>query len=70
MKREVLLEPPPEYKNEGMLWRLKKATYGLYDGGRHHYLKIDEVLKEFGCKKVKGDDTLYSYHRTCVLICR
>ena len=45
-----------------MIWRLKKATYGLYDGGRHLYLKIDKVLKELGCKKVTGDDALYSYH--------
>ena len=33
LKREVIVEPPQEYKTEGMIWRLKKATYGLYDGG-------------------------------------
>ena len=62
LKREVLVEPPPEHKNEEMILKLKKATYGLYDGGHHLYLKIDEVLKELGCKKVTGDDALYSYH--------
>ena len=25
-------------------------------------MKIDEVLKELGCKKVTGYDALYSYH--------
>ena len=62
LKREVLVEPPPEYKNDGMIWRLKKAANGLYDGGRHLYLKIDEVLKELGCKKVTGDDAMYTCH--------
>ena len=62
LKREVLVEPPPEYKKEGMIWRLKKAANGLYDGGRHLYLKIDEVLQELGCKKVTGDDAMYTYH--------
>ena len=51
MKREVLIKPPPEYKNEGMIWKLKKATYGLYDIGRHLYLKLDEVLKELSVRK-------------------
>ena len=62
LKREVLVEPPLEYKNNGMIWRLKKAANGLYDGGRHLYLMIDEVLKELGCKKVTGEDAMYTYH--------
>ena len=62
LKREVLVEPPPEYKNDGMIWRMKKAANGLYDEDRHLYLKIDEALKELGCKEVTGDDTMYTYH--------
>ena len=62
LKREVFVEPPPEYKKEGMIWKLKKAANGLYDGGRHLYLKIDEVLKELGCTKVTGDDAMYTCH--------
>ena len=41
---------------------LKKAANGLYDESHHFHLKIEEVLKELGCKKVTGDDTMYTYH--------
>ena len=45
-----------------MIWRLKKAANSLYDGDCHLYLKIDEALKELGCKKVTGDDAMYTNH--------
>ena len=62
LAREIFAEPPPEFKRDGIIWRLKKAANGLYDGGRHLYLRIDEVLRELGMKKVTGDEALYTYH--------
>ena len=44
-----------------MIWMLKKVANGIYDEGRHFHLKIEEVLKELGCKKVTGDDAMHTY---------
>ena len=34
LDREVFMEPPSEYKKTGIVWKLKKTVYGLYDASR------------------------------------
>ena len=36
--------------------------YGTYDGSRNFYLSDDEMLRKLGCKKVTGEEALYTYH--------
>ena len=46
LEREVYVEPPPEMKVEGEIWRLNKAGYGLYDSARSWYLNVAKYLGE------------------------
>ena len=62
LKKEVIVEPPLEYKREGMIWVLKKAVNGPYNEVWQSYLRIDEALKHLGCKKVAGDEDMHTYH--------
>ena len=34
LEREVFVEPPKDLKKPGVIWKLKKTVYGLYDGNR------------------------------------
>ena len=34
LKREVFVQPPPECQKDGLIWKLKKSCYGLYDASR------------------------------------
>ena len=33
LERDVYVEPPPQVKREGIIWKLKKCMNGLNDGG-------------------------------------
>merc|ERR1712030_41308 len=59
LEREIFLKPPPDVKKEGILWKLKKPLYGLNDASRKFWLKIKEVFKNFGLRKVDGDEAMY-----------
>merc|ERR1712090_84812 len=62
LEREIFLKPPPDVKKEGILWKLKKPLYGLNDASRKFWLKIKEVFKNFGLRKVDGDEAMYFKH--------
>ena len=62
IERDVFLEPPPEIKEEGVIWKLKRCIYGLADAPRAWY---DKVVKEFvslGAKKSLYDEALFLWH--------
>ena len=40
LQRKVFVIPPPEAKQDGKLWLMKKAAYGLIDGSRLFYLEL------------------------------
>ena len=66
LDRTVYMTPPGECKkrNKGrIVWKLKKALYGLDDASRSWYLKVDEVLLQLGCKRARGDPSLYMMHK-------
>merc|ERR1711984_14279 len=46
-------------RKQGILWKLKKPLYGLNDASRKFWLKIKDVFKNFGLRKVDGDEALY-----------
>merc|ERR1712030_248662 len=62
LEREIFLQPPKDVQKEGILWRLKKSLYGLNDASRKFGLKIKKVFKNFGLKKLIGDEALYYKH--------
>ena len=43
------------------MWKLKKAAYGILDGGRLFYLRLEETLKQLGLHKVHAEGALFSY---------
>lgn len=57
----MFVEPPPEAKTEGEIWRLLKAGYGLYDSARLWYLEVIKLLEECGMTQVTGDEATYYY---------
>ena len=60
--REVFLRPPPEVQEPNTLWRLKKAVYGLGDGGRKWYLKVENEIQRLNAKKSKFDPAVFIWH--------
>ena len=60
LKRNVYMEPPVECKKPGIVWKLKKTVYGLYDVSRSWYFAVKEQLKRFGMKSVSGDDAFFT----------
>ena len=58
IERVICLRPPPEYDN-GRLWRLKKAVYGLCDAARHWYLRVKDQLLKLGARISLLDPALF-----------
>ena len=63
LDRNVFMEPPVEFKKEGIVWKLKKTVYGLYDASRSWYFAVKDQLKKFGMKSVSGDDAFFTMNR-------
>ena len=61
LDRQIFVRPPPEADAEGKLWLLKKAAYGVLDGGRLFYLRLVEELARLGLHKVHADGALFTY---------
>ena len=62
LDREVYLEPPRDIKREGKLWILKKPLYRLNDASRKFWLKVREVFKDIGMKRLDKDEAVYYKH--------
>ena len=62
IQRELFAEPPVEAKKPGVIWKIKRPAYGLYDAGRNWFLAVEKALIELGCSKVTGDDALFVFH--------
>ena len=63
LDRDVFMLPPPDIRNQGIIWRLKKVLYGLDDASRKFWLRFKEVLKEIGLKVMEGDEAFYYLHQ-------
>ena len=59
--RKVFMDPPPERKKDGVIWKLNKSVYGLNDTKRKWLKKIGETLTQLGCKKSKFYHYLFTY---------
>ena len=61
LERDILVRPPAEFEKHGKIWRLKKAAYGVLDGGRLFYLKLKEELDKLCLHKVHTDGALFTF---------
>ena len=62
MNRSVYVQPPDEAGvKQGFIWRLKKASYGILDGGRRFYLRLVDELEKLGLHKIHADGAIFSF---------
>jgi len=64
LEKEIYMKPPKgyeQYSRDGYLLYclLLKALYRLKQGGRQWYLKLSEVMKEIGFRKVRSEPCVY-----------
>ena len=59
----MFVEPPPERRKPGMVWKLIKPCYGLDDASRKWFLSFKSTLLEFGMKQSKRESCLFYYHK-------
>ena len=62
MESVILHTPPRDFKKPGVLWKLKKTVYGLYDGSRAFFKAIDEDLIKMRATRIIGEEALYVFH--------
>ena len=62
IEREIFLNPPPEVKQDGVVWKLNTCVYGLNDASRKWYFKVHEELSKLGVQVCKYDAGLFYWH--------
>ena len=64
LDEEVYMEPPEGYPVEdGEVFRLKKAIYGLRQAGRQWYRKLKETMAKFGLTQVISEPHTFVAHK-------
>ena len=68
---EVFVIPPVEYyPNGGVLWKLRKAMYGLKQSPRMWQQHFASVAASLGFERLKSDSNLYFQpERRCYTLC-
>ena len=68
---EVFVIPPVEYyPNGGVLWKLRKAMYGLKQSPRMWQQHFASVAASLGFERLKSDSNLYFQpERRCYMLC-
>ena len=59
LQREIFVEPPPERKVPGIVWKLNKPCYGLNDASRQWFLSFKSTLLSLGMKQSKRESCLF-----------
>ena len=62
--RDIYLVPPIEAQEDGILWKLNKAAYGLGDASRNWYFSVRDELIKLGCKQSELDKALFWWHNS------
>ena len=62
ISRDLFLEPPVEFKQEGKVWKLNRCIYGLDDAPRAWYEKVVEELRDLGGVLSRYDQSLFLWH--------
>ena len=53
LKRNVYMEPPAERSQDGIIWKLNRSVYGLYDASRKWFQAVKPELLDLGLKPVR-----------------
>ena len=67
---DVFVIPPGEfYPNGGVLWKLRRAMYGLKQSPKAWQLHFASVMADLGFKRLKSDANLYFHpeYKVCLL---
>ena len=67
MERDIFIEPPPERKKPGFIWKLLKLCYGLKDASRQWFNSLSKYLTYLGTKRSRTDSCLFYFHEKCKL---
>ena len=62
INRNVYILPPPEARQDGILWKLKKTVYGLDDASREWYFSVKDLLLKNDCKQSSLDKALFRWY--------
>ena len=65
--RDVYVIPPKEMRKPNMIWKLKKAVYGLVDAARSWYESVVEEMVRLGCEKSKLEPALFFHKENSTL---
>ena len=63
LDRNVYIQPPPELKKTGYVWKLRKPLYGLDDSSRKWFLSSSATLTDLGMAQSLHDSCLFYYHK-------
>ena len=63
LDRDVFVEPPPERRKDGFIWKLRKPCYGLDDASRKWFISLKSTLFELGMKQSQRESCLFYYQK-------
>ena len=64
LERDLFVIPPQEANcPRGLVWKMIKPAYGLYDASRRWWARLADVLVAAGCKSLVGDEALFYYFK-------
>ena len=66
--RDVFVQSPQEARKPGVIWKLKKTCYGLYDASRSWYFAVKEQICKLGMKTLSGDSSFFYLQKDGKLI--
>ena len=59
MDIETFVRPPQVYAKQGVIWRLRKALYGMRRAPKLFFNLLHEILSELGMQSLRSEPTFY-----------
>ena len=56
---ETFVRPPQVYAKQGVIWRLRKALYGMRRAPKLFFNLLHEILSELGMQSLRSEPTFY-----------
>ena len=65
MDTETFVHPPQVYAKQGVIWRLRKALYGMRRAPKLFFNLLHEILSELGMQSLRSEPTFYFKVLSC-----
>ena len=66
---QIFVQPPPEYYSDpDVIWRLKKALYGLKSSPRQWQDHFADVLLQLGAVRLKSDPNIFHFQKQKTIV--